>query len=81
MKNEELTDNKDLTFKDISDEQYRIYYFRGGEKVEIWEPLAINVSASGGHRIYTSGYKSYYIPSGWICLTWVVKPGKKPFSF
>jgi len=40
-----------LTFFDISNESMREYNFANGDSVEILNPIALHVSASGGHRI------------------------------
>lgn len=69
-----------LEFKDLSDEQYRVYDF-GNYQVQISKPLKLNVSSSGGHRIFDSNGISHYIPSGWIHLYWKVYDGKSHFAF
>ena len=69
-----------LEFKDLSDESYRVYVFPNME-VRIDHPLLINVSPSGGHRIFDAQGKSNYIPSGWCRLYWVVEEGKSHFAF
>jgi hypothetical protein len=69
-----------LTFKDLSDELYRVYEF-SDMTIRIEGPLYLNVSASGGHRIFDSEGNSNYIPSGWRRLYWVVKEGKTHFAF
>jgi len=68
----------ELAFEDISSERYREYRFGGGDVVRIEEPL-INVSASGGHRIFDAEGVSHYIPAGWIHLSWVAKDGEPNF--
>lgn len=68
-----------LKFKDISSEKYRLYRFSGGDVIRIDEPLRLNVSKSGGHRIYDRGGASHYIPSGWIHLKWEAKEDKPNF--
>jgi hypothetical protein len=72
--------NSKLEFKDLSDEQYRVYEFPD-MTIKITEPLWLNVSASGGHRIFDSEGNSNYIPYGWRRLYWVVKEGKPHFAF
>lgn len=69
-----------LKFKDISTEVSRTYTFPGGETVTIADPLGLNVSESGGHRIEDGAGVAHYIPAGWIHLTWTVKHGPL-FSF
>jgi hypothetical protein len=70
-----------LDFEDLQDEEYRIYTFSGGESIKIENPIGLNVSESGGHRIYDSQGISHYIPYKWIHLYWKVKSGHKPFAF
>lgn len=69
----------DLEFNDISSEQWREYSFLGGDTVRIDAPLRLNVSASGGHRIFDSEGISHYVPAGWIHLKWAVKDGAPNF--
>lgn len=77
---EDFKNDSGLSFKDLSDEQYRVYVFPDME-IRIDNPLLLNVSASGGHRIFDAEGKSNYIPSGWRRLYWVVKEGKSHFAF
>jgi len=69
-----------LEFKDLSDELFRVYEFPDME-VKIEEPLLLNVSASGGHRVFDSQGNSNYIPAGWRRLYWRVKENKSNFAF
>lgn len=69
----------DLAFEDISSELYREYRFLGGDMVRIEAPLKLNVSESGGHRIFDAKGVSHYIPAGWIHLSWVAKDGEPNF--
>ena len=69
----------DLEFEDISSERYREYRFLGGDVVRIEAPLKLNVSESGGHRIFDGEGVSHYIPAGWIHLSWVAKNGEPNF--
>lgn len=69
----------DLAFEDISSERYREYRFHGGAVVRIEAPLKLNVSESGGHRIFDAEGVSHYIPAGWIHLSWVAKDGEPNF--
>lgn len=69
----------DLEFEDISSERYREYRFPGGDVVRIETPLRLNVSESGGHRIFDVDGVSHYIPAGWIHLSWVAKDGEPNF--
>lgn len=76
----EFRNNSGLEFKDISSEASRTYLFPHGIKVKISEPQKLNVSASGGHRVFDSAGTSHYIPSGWVHLEWVAKEGKPHFD-
>lgn len=69
----------DLEFTDISSELWREYRFLGEETVRIEAPLKLNVSASGGHRIFDAAGVSHYIPAGWIHLMWMAKAGAANF--
>lgn len=70
--------SKELAWKSIETEEYRIYLFDGGESVKIDNPVKLNISDSGGHRIVDSEGISYYIPPYWNCIKWKANP---PFSF
>lgn len=80
MKKEQFRNNSNLEFRELTDEEYRVYVFPDME-IKINEPLWLNVSPSGGHRIFDSNGISNYIPSGWRRLYWVVKEGKPHFAF
>jgi hypothetical protein len=67
-----------LEFVDISTETFREYTFPN-ITVRIDEPLKLNVSKSGGHRIFDAKGNSHYIPTGWIHLKWNVKPDAPNF--
>jgi len=69
----------DLDFTDISSELWREYRFLNDATVRIEEPLKLNVSASGGHRIFDAAGVSHYIPTGWIHLMWMTKDGSPNF--
>jgi len=73
--------NPTLKWGDLSDEQYRVYVWPNGWKVTLYNPMKLNVSASGGHRVFTADGFSHYIPSGWNHLYWLVKPGEDHFAF
>ena len=68
-----------LEFTDISMELWREYRFLGGETIRVDRPLRLNVSESGGHRIFDAEGISHYIPTGWIHLQWAVKEGAPNF--
>jgi len=78
----EFKNTSELKFKDIDDEEFRTYTFiRDGKifYVTIREPLKINVSPSGVHRIFDSSGECHYIPPGWIHLKWRSKEGADHF--
>ena len=64
-----------LEFIDIATERYREYTFPNGIVVRIDRPLKLNVSASGGHRLFDTDDKSHYVAPGWVKLTWESWPG------
>ena len=66
-------------FLDISSEQYRVYSFPTGQKVQIDNPLWLLVSKSGGHRVIAAQGYAHYIPFTWGHLYWLVKKGKPSF--
>lgn len=74
-----FTNATDLEFTDISSELWREYQFLGGDTVRIEAPLKLNVSDSGGHRIFDAQNVSHYVPSGWVHLKWVVRDGAPNF--
>jgi hypothetical protein len=75
----DFVNTSDLEFSDISSEESRIYVFPGGDSVILTNPLKLNVSASGGHRVFDGFGVSHYIPAGWIHLSWQAKEGKPHF--
>ena len=75
----QFINESNLEFTDISSEQYRIYEFNNGKTIMIVEPLKLNVSKNGGHRVYDNSGMSHYIPQGWLHLSWKSKPGKPNF--
>lgn len=75
----QFINESNLDFTDISSEQYRIYEFNNGKTVMITEPLKLNISKNGGHRIYDASGISHYIPQGWLHLSWRAKPNQPNF--
>lgn len=65
-------------FSDIDSEEFRTYVFKDGE-ITINSPLKLNVSNSGGHRVFDAQGISHYIPSGWIHLFWKAKENQPNF--
>ena len=76
---EPFRNESDQEFTDISSEASRTYNFGQKGFVKIANPLFLNVSASGGHRIFSADGQSHYIPSGWIHLSWTVHEGQPNF--
>ncbi len=74
----DFINNSGLNFTDISTEESRQYIFGNGVVV-IEGPLLLNVSASGGHRIFDQAGVSHYIPAGWIHLSWDARNGQANF--
>lgn len=70
-----------MDFNSLEDEEYRTYEFPGGDSVTIKNPVKLNVSASGGHRVLDADGTSHYVPAKWIHLFWQVKTGKPAFAF
>jgi len=71
-----------LSFTDITSELWREYHFiKDGSvaKIRIDNPSKLNVSSSGGHRLYDASGISHYIPAGWVHLKWEAKPGEPNF--
>jgi hypothetical protein len=72
-----------LDFTDISSEEYREYHFSAGNGtntyIRIEQPLQLNVSKSGGHRVFDAQGVSHYVPAGWIHLEWKSKEGEPHF--
>lgn len=69
-----------LNFNDISSEQCREYIkYTDTLKLE-GNPLYLNVSASGGHRLYTDAGWCYYVqPREAWAIRWKVIEGKPHF--
>lgn len=79
IKYKDLRNKSGLEFSDISTEISRQYQFPGDEFVTVNNPVALNVSDSGGHRLLDEDGLSHYIPSGWIRITWCAKPNAPHF--
>lgn len=80
VKPEIFINESGLEFKDISSEEFREYTFTNGNTVRIEQPIKLNVSPSGGHRIFTALGMSYYVQpvQGWF-LKWRAKDGEPNF--
>jgi hypothetical protein len=75
----EFKNESSKEFTDISSEMYREYEFSNGKIIKISLPLKLNVSDSGGHRLFDSNGVSHYIPPGWIALRWQAFEGQPNF--
>jgi len=75
----EFHNESGLEFTDISSEESRTYDFGNRGNVTINNPVHLNVSATGGHRIFDGDCISHYVPVGWIHLSWVTREGEPHF--
>lgn len=62
-----------LSWKDVSTEASRRYYFAGGEEYEIFFPVALAISKSGAHRLVDADGRSHYIKCDYIAFSFVAK--------
>lgn len=89
-----FTSNPDLVFHDISNEEYRTYYYPIGEPgvytiVKINNPVAVcwkdspRISGGGSHRVVDADGACFYLPAGWVCIKWEKKEkdGVVPYEF
>lgn len=80
-----ITNNPDLKFSDISDEEFRAYEFlRDNGRVDrliLPNPVALRVSSSGGHYVVTADGRTHYVPFQWKHLYWESKFGKPAVAF
>jgi hypothetical protein len=79
MEFKDLINESGLEFTDISTEEFRMYEYNNAVKLTIEQPLALNVSESGGHRVLDAEGMSHYVPKGWIHLKWKAKDNKPHF--
>ena len=79
LKCEDLINNTDYVFIDISSEMYRTYIYSDNTFFIINNPIALSVSESGSHRILDADGISHYIPKGYIHLCWKAKDGQPHF--
>lgn len=76
---ERFINESGLKFDDISSEQTRVYHFSDGSTLTIENPLKLNVSKSGGHRLFDANNKCYYVAPKWNYIDWLVKEGQPNF--
>lgn len=74
----EFINESGLEFTDISSELYRQYDYID-YAIRLEDPVYLNVSASGGHRVFTADGCSHYLAAGWRHLSWKAKPGRPNF--
>ena len=71
MKFKDIRAADGVEFKDISEIKYRTYYYPDGS-VTFDNPIAINVSKSGGHKLILEDGKSVYVRPGWFAFEYKV---------
>jgi len=76
---EEFINTSGLEFLDISSELFRVYEYPDGTEVTIYEPLLLNVSPTGGHRVYDLTAMSHYVAPGWVHIYWSAREGEPNF--
>ena len=80
MEFKDLRNESGLEFTDISVEEKRVYYKNGSVVLVVNNPIALNVSSSGGHRILDGEFTCHYLkPEAWDRITWLVKIGLPHF--
>jgi len=79
MNFEEIRNESGLEFIDISSEKRRVYLKDNSVILDIENPVGLNVSKSGGHRIVDNLGRCFYIKPDWNVLRWFVKDGKPHF--
>ncbi len=66
----------DFDWRDITNETERTYHFPDGSKFTIKEPEAVAFKppykewAGGSHRIVDKEMVCYFIPAGWVAISW-----------
>lgn len=85
-----FTNNPELQFQDIGDEDWREYLYPGGNTLTIKDPVALAVSVSSSapkvgsqqsHRVVDHAGVCHYVSPGWLAVSWKVLSGRKPCSF
>jgi len=74
----------DLTWLDISDEEFRVYHYPDGGVYSLYHPLKLNVKRKengDSHRIQAENGIGHYIAPGWIAISWRVKDGSPTVAF
>lgn len=68
-------------FKSLGDEAYREYVYPEGSPQRVNNPVALRVSASGGHYVVDGDDLVHYFPVGWRRLTWKARDGVPLVAF
>jgi len=78
---ESFINESKLIFSDISSEEFREYLlFTPDKPLKIeGKPMKLNVSESGGHRIFTSSWCYYIQPKEGWAIRWKVENNKPNF--
>lgn len=83
MEFKDIKNESGLEFTDISSEKFRKYIFMSTDGTlvsnEYPEPIGLNVSKSGGHRLILSSGVCAYIKPEWIAIHWKAKDGEPHF--
>ena len=76
----ELNNRGSHTFFEVTTEEYRVYDWLDGTRLQISDPCYVSVNpTNGGHRVLDADGVSHYIPAGWKHLYWKAKPGQPHF--
>ena len=78
----------DFDWKDIYSESQRTYHFPDGSTFTIEEPEAIAYKppfknwAGGSHRVVDKKGTAFFIPQGWIAISWTKEdPNDTPYNW
>lgn len=77
-----------LTWLDIADEQERTYHFATGS-ITVPNPFKVSIKRKpegDSHRVITKSSdgkfgRSFYIPAGWLAISWQPKEGSPAYAF
>lgn len=76
---EDLRNQTDLQFTDISSELHRNYVYANGEALRVEQPVALHVDEDGAHRLFTADGESVYVAPGFRMIVWETKEGEPHF--
>jgi hypothetical protein len=74
----DLKNESEYTFFDVTSEEYREYVFIGLGTIKIDSPVAVAVSKSC-HRVLDSAGISHFVPAEWQMINWKAKEGQPHF--